>query len=125
MTYNVQLYFGEPIYDFASEFLNTEAQVMLESIKRFLEDMRNRNITLDFNKVIQTMALGFLSNFRECLENGLLDYTPNEDEEGNECDVSAAAESTGEDDEILLIPASMIREKVRAIMKAILGCDEC
>lgn len=125
MTYNVQLYFGEPVNDFASEFLTSEALVMRDSIKCFLEDMKNRNLTLDFNKVIQTMALGFLCNFRECLEEGLLDYTPSEDEGENECDVSAAAENNGEEDEILPIPASMVREKVRAIIKAILGCDEC
>lgn len=117
----LQMYFGKPVNDFASDFLTAEAQAMRDSIKLFLEDMKGSHIALDVNKLIQTMTLGILTNIRECLENGLLDYVPEEPDDQKPINT----DNVVEDDEMLLIPASLVREKVRAIMKAILGCDEC
>lgn len=118
---NLQMYFGKPINDFASDFLAAETQAMRDSIKLFLNDMKGRNIALDVNKLIQTMTLGILTNIRESLDNGLLDYVPEEPKEQKPTNTDTVVK----DDEILLIPASMVREKVRSIIQAVLGCDEC
>lgn len=117
---NLKMYYGEPVNDFASDFLAAETQAMRDSIKLFLNDMKGRNIALDVNKLIQTMTLGILTNIRESLENGLLDYVPDKPEEP----VPINSEDVVDDNEMLVISAKFMRLWVRGIIKAILCTNE-
>ncbi len=117
---NLKIYYGEPVNDFASQFLNSEIQAIRDSIQCYLKDMNGRNVVIDFNKLMQTMALGFATNFRECLENGLLDYVPEQPDE----QVPVNSEDVVDDNEMLVISAKFMRLWVRGIIKAILCTNE-
>lgn len=119
MIYNLKIHVGEPINDFASRFLADEQLDMRDSILRYLEDMKGRSLVLDFNKLMQSLTLAIVVHFRECLENGLIDYEPEDCEEEQQ-----PMELDNNDEMHYWISEEKLKERVRDITSQILNNNE-